>query len=122
MCDFVHGPILARTKLFRELKFEPNFNHQKALIADLFWKIKYQFHFHILNCPDIMSTIQNRDRINQRTFLGLAKKYHIYDLQLWNDKLKFNFEPIELDLPCLKSSGIALSPTCTQVNKVLYSL
>ena len=114
ICDFVHGPILARTKLFKELKFEPNFNDEKALILDLFWKMKFKFGFHLLNCPDVMTNIRSYDRISQSSFLPFAKKYQVYDLHLWND-YRFRFKRSQLELPCHKSSGIALSPACTEV-------
>ena len=96
------------------MKFEPNFNDFQPLILDLFWKIKYKFGFHLLNCPDVMTNIHFNDSLSQSSFLAVAKKYQIYDLHLWNGE-KFHFKSTQLELPCHKSSGIALSPACTEV-------
>ena len=59
VCDYVQGPFLAKTKLFKELKFHAKIQNQDALFLDLFWRFKYKYSYHLLTCPDIMSNIHS---------------------------------------------------------------
>ena len=117
VCDYVRGPFLAKTKLFKELKFHAKIPNQDALILDLFWRFKYKYSYHLLTCPDIMSNIHSEDpeKLSKNDFKEVAENYHIYDLQLWND-VNFKYSSQDLEkIECQKSSGIALSPACTEV-------
>ena len=114
VCDFAQGPIMARSKIFTDVKFSTRLRHQNALLLDLFWKVKYKSGSHLLTCPDIMSNIRSYQiEPTKKYFQEFAENYHIYDLQLWNN-VQFRYSYQDLKIDCQKSPGIALSPACTE--------
>ncbi|XP_028402712.1 uncharacterized protein LOC114525530 [Dendronephthya gigantea] len=112
VCEFLSGPIMARTDTYKELPFDTSIKF--GSIYDLFWRFKKQTPQKMaVSCPDVMFNIQSRD-IADEELVTFANKHAIHRIidpdgrvRWYGCRNGYSYTSAKL---CKKGKGIHLSP------------